>query len=108
MKHSSKAAFVANVEKRLKFLSTKKYAVTRYSSSTHGRPPGGRPNWLGDFLNPKRNPKGISLDILDEIGVVLGVFPASDLCHPQCDVKAYEVPQWVLRMREQAELDEGA
>jgi len=105
MKHSSKAAFIINVEARLKFLSTKKYKVTRYSVSTHGRPPGGRQNWLGDFLNPRRNPKGINLDTLDEIGEVLGVSPASDLCHPTADMAVYGVPQWVLRMREHVELD---
>lgn len=84
--NSSKETFRANVEARLEHLK-----VTRYAVSMANAPRGG---WLGDILNPKRNPKGIPLDVLDEVGDALGV-PGPCLLVPGGDMTEDADPPWM-------------
>lgn len=90
--HSSMETFRANVERRLKHLG-----VTGYAASRAG---GKRPGWLGDAVNPKRNPKGVPLDVLDAAAEILGVKPMA-LIMPRYSMTT-AAPDWVEEAIERA------
>jgi hypothetical protein len=86
MKHGSKEVFRLNVIERLAKLEVLAYAASKAA--------GKRGGWIGDMLNPKRTPKGVPLDVLDEVADVLGV-PRHELLNPGVDMRQFAAPAWV-------------
>jgi hypothetical protein len=101
MKHGSKEVFRHNVIERLEALEILAYAASKAA--------GKRGGWIGDMLNPKRTPKGVPLDVLDEVADVLGV-PRHALIDPGADMGEYAPPAWVeeAKGRSKAPADRSA
>jgi hypothetical protein len=88
---SSKEAFRENVNARLEALGV--YAYT--ACKAHGKKGG----WLTDTL--RRSPKGVSLDVKDEIADMLGV-PRNSIDKPGADMTRPKAPAWVAKAKAQA------
>jgi len=98
---ASKEVFRRNVIERLAFLGVLAYAASKAA--------GERGGWLGDMLNPKRTPRGASLDVMDKVADTLGV-PRWAICDPRSDMGVYKTPAWVeeARARSKAPADRTA